>query len=182
MSLESNLASMEKSREVYWLKYQSTAPIKLRWRAVTVRHCFHVLPGERILELGAGNGLWTAHLAEVLRGRNPILGAVFNRDFLEPANQKKIANVEFLLVMDLLREFLPGYLPTDLMKRTVRMVVRIRGIVEDFTALKDFQNSPQQRAFAKILLENLKTCGQELPQLCTDLDKESATDKESPSS
>jgi hypothetical protein len=54
MSLESNLASMEKSREVYWLKYQSTAPIKLRWRAVTVRHCFHVLPGERILELQVG--------------------------------------------------------------------------------------------------------------------------------
>jgi hypothetical protein len=79
-------------------------------------------------------------------------------------------------------QFLPGYLPTDLMKRTVRMVVRIRGIIEDFTTLKDFQNSPQQRAFAKILLENLTTCEQELPQLCIDLDKESATDRELPSS
>jgi len=28
-------------------------------------------------------------------------------------------------------QFLPGYLPTDLMKRTVKLVVRIRGIVED---------------------------------------------------
>ena len=96
---------MEKSREAYWLKYQSTAPTKLRWRAVTVRHCFHVLPGETILELGAGSGLWTAHLAEVLRGRNPILGAVFNPEFLEQANQKKITTAKFTLVKDLLQDF-----------------------------------------------------------------------------
>ena len=89
MSVETNLAIMEKGREAYWLKYKSTAPIKLHWRAVTVRHCFHVLPSETILELGAGSGLWTVYLSEVLSGRNPILGAVFNSDFLEQANEKK---------------------------------------------------------------------------------------------
>jgi dolichol-phosphate mannosyltransferase len=104
MSIESNLATMEKGREAYWLKYESTAPTKLRWRAVTVRHCFHVLPGETILELGAGSGLWTAHLSNVLSSRNPILGAVFNADFLELANQKKIANAKFILVKDLLQD------------------------------------------------------------------------------
>jgi dolichol-phosphate mannosyltransferase len=104
MSVESNLAAMEKVREAYWSKYQSTAAIKLRWRAVTVRHCFHVLPGETILELGAGSGLWTAHLSEVLSSRNPIVGAVFNSEFLEHANQKKIANAKFILVNSLLRD------------------------------------------------------------------------------
>jgi dolichol-phosphate mannosyltransferase len=104
MSVESNLVVMEKRREAYWLKYQSTAPIKLHWRAVTVRHCFHVLPGETILELGAGSGLWTAHLSEVLSGRNPIVGAVFNCDFLEQGNQKNIANAKFILVKSLLQD------------------------------------------------------------------------------
>jgi len=33
--------------------------INLRWRAVTVRHSFHVLPGESILEIGAGGGIWS---------------------------------------------------------------------------------------------------------------------------
>jgi len=84
-----HLTLMEKSREAYWRKYQSTTPIKLRWRAVTVRHCLHVLAGETILDLGAGSGLWTVQLSEVLSGKNPIVGAVFNSDFLEQANEKK---------------------------------------------------------------------------------------------
>jgi hypothetical protein len=50
MSVESNLTLMEKSREAYWRKYRWTTSIKLRWRAVTVRHCFHALPGETILD------------------------------------------------------------------------------------------------------------------------------------
>src|SRR5437868_4276533 len=104
MSVESNLILMEKSREAYWRKYQSTTPIKLRWRAVTVRHCFHALPGETILELGAGSGLWTAQLSEVLSGRNPIVGAVFYSDFLEQANEKKIASAKFILIKNLTRE------------------------------------------------------------------------------
>src|SRR6516162_4878954 len=101
MSVERNLAIMEKGREAYWLKYQSTAPTKLRWRAVTVRHCFHVLPGETILELGAGSGLWTAHLSSVLSGRNPIVGAVFNSAFFDQASGKSIDNAKFLLIRSL---------------------------------------------------------------------------------
>jgi hypothetical protein len=65
--LEQNLGAMERSREAYWLRYPGTSPTKLRWRALTFRHSFHVLPGETILELGAGSGIWTEHLAEVLR-------------------------------------------------------------------------------------------------------------------
>jgi len=70
---------MELSREAYWLRYPGTSPFKLCPRALTVRHCLHVLPGEKILELGAGSGLWTEHLTDVLRGENPITAAVDNR-------------------------------------------------------------------------------------------------------
>jgi hypothetical protein len=50
-SLEDNLREMEQTREAYWLRFPETSPTKLRWRALTVRHAFHVLPGETILEL-----------------------------------------------------------------------------------------------------------------------------------
>ena len=72
MSLATNLRAMERTREAYWRRYPATSPVKLRWRALTVRHCSHVLPCESILELGAGSGLWTEHLATTLPGENPV--------------------------------------------------------------------------------------------------------------
>jgi dolichol-phosphate mannosyltransferase len=90
MSVESNLREMERTREAYWRQYPATSPIKLRWRALTVRHCFHVLPGEAILELGAGSGLWTEHLTQVLRGENPLTAAVFNTDLAEVAHARAL--------------------------------------------------------------------------------------------
>ncbi len=96
MSLEDNLEQMERSREAYWRRYPSTSPLKLRWRALTVRHSFHVLPGESILELGAGSGLWTTHLSAVLRGENPITAAVFNDAFAE--KPQNIPNARFLRI------------------------------------------------------------------------------------
>ena len=99
MSLEENLKSMERSRETYWRRYPNTSPFKLRWRALTVRHSFHVLPGESILELGAGSGLWTDHLSAVLRNDNPITAAVFNDEFAQlPRN---IPNVKFVKITNL---------------------------------------------------------------------------------
>ena len=76
MALIDNLREMERTREAYWLRYASTSPTKLRWRAVTVRHCFHVLPGESILEVGAGSGLWTEHLVSALGAENRITADV----------------------------------------------------------------------------------------------------------
>ena len=101
MPLEQNLREMERVREAYWRTSPSTAPVKLRWRALTVRHCFHVLPGESILELGAGSGLWTEHLVSVFRGENPITAAVFNDDFAESAARKKMLNTKFVRISDL---------------------------------------------------------------------------------
>lgn len=104
MQLEQKLADMERSREAYWLRYPATSPIKLRWRALTVRHSFHILPGERILEIGAGSGLWTSHISDVLRGENPITAAVFNEEF-EPGLQRP--DVKFVRVQSLERDLPP---------------------------------------------------------------------------
>jgi len=58
-ALDQNLRAMERTREKYWRSYPQSSPYKLRWRALTVRHSFHVLPGESILEIGAGGGIWS---------------------------------------------------------------------------------------------------------------------------
>ena len=105
MTLQENLKSMERGREAYWRRYPKTSPLKLRWRAQAVRQCFHVLPGESILELGAGSGLWTEHLSAVLRGENPITAAVFNDEYVHFS--KKIANVQFTKINNLFED-LPG--------------------------------------------------------------------------
>ncbi len=107
MSLELNLSQMERTREAYWLRYPGTSPVKLRWRALTVRHCFHVLPGESILELGAGSGLWTEHLTGVLRGENPITAAIFNDDFGAQASARKLPGVRVVRIHGL------GELPAE---------------------------------------------------------------------
>jgi len=101
MSLEENLIELERGRESYWQRYSPTSTIKLRWRALTVRHCFHVLPGESILEVGAGTGLWTQHLAKVLRYENEITAAVFNADLAEHVRWNSLPNVECLLLESL---------------------------------------------------------------------------------
>jgi dolichol-phosphate mannosyltransferase len=107
MSLQQNLISMEHARERYWLKHSRTSELKLRWRAITVRHCFHVLPGESILEIGAGSGLWTKHLADVVRGESPITAAVFSPEFVGTGSDRKLPNTNFVCVTDLFSDFPP---------------------------------------------------------------------------
>lgn len=92
--LEDNLREMEHTRERYWRSYPTTSPTRLRWRALTVRHAFHVLPGERVLELGAGSGLWTAHLADALKGECPITAVVFDEELAAELDARALPNVE----------------------------------------------------------------------------------------
>lgn len=101
MPLSANLREMERAREAYWLRFASTSPFRLRWRAQTVRHWLHVNPGERILEVGAGSGLWTQHLSETLRGESPITAAVFNENLASSGSAKNLPNVGFVHVRDL---------------------------------------------------------------------------------
>jgi dolichol-phosphate mannosyltransferase len=101
MSLAGNLQMMERSREAYWSAYPNSSPTKLRWRALAMRHSFHVLPGESILEVGAGTGLWTGQLASVLRGENPITASVFNDDYYRTALLKNLPSTTFVRTTDL---------------------------------------------------------------------------------
>jgi dolichol-phosphate mannosyltransferase len=107
MSLQDNLLQMERTREAYWLRHPQTSPVKLRWRAVTVRHAFHVLPGESILEIGAGSGLWTEHLATVFRGENDLTAAVFNEDLACQAQARGLPRTTVVHIGDLIRDLAP---------------------------------------------------------------------------
>jgi dolichol-phosphate mannosyltransferase len=98
MLLENDIRAMERSRESYWRRHSHTSTPKLHWRACQARHCFHVLPGETILELGAGTGLWTEQLTAVLRGENPITAAVFDDEFARIGMEKKLPNTTFVSV------------------------------------------------------------------------------------
>jgi dolichol-phosphate mannosyltransferase len=103
-TLEDNLREMERTREQYWRRYPATSPTKLEWRALTVRHAFHVLPGERVLELGAGTGLWTEHLTEALRGECPITAVVFDERFANELSARELPNVEVAHVRERLED------------------------------------------------------------------------------
>jgi SAM-dependent methyltransferase len=100
-TLEQNLREMERTRETYWRSYPQSSPHRLRWRALTVRHSFHVLPGESILEIGAGGGIWTSELAAVFRGENEITAAIFNSDLAESKDWSAIPDVRRRIVKGL---------------------------------------------------------------------------------
>lgn len=71
------LAIRERFRDAYWTRRDPIADARLRWRAQTFRHMVHCLPGQRILELGSGEGRFTRALARVTRGENAITAATF---------------------------------------------------------------------------------------------------------
>jgi SAM-dependent methyltransferase len=92
MALEHTLRAMERSDDAYWRRHPDSSRIKLQWRAATVRHCFHVLPTESVLQLGAGSGTWTEHLVKALRAQNPVTAAVFNSDLAALADARDLPN------------------------------------------------------------------------------------------
>jgi len=103
-SLIANLVEMERTRESYWRRYPGTSPVKLHWRALMVRHCFHLLRGESVLEIGAGSGLWTEHLTREFRSENHITAAVFNDDLAELAEARGLDRTRVVRVADLLED------------------------------------------------------------------------------
>lgn len=56
--------------------------------------------------MGAGSGLWTAHLADVLRGESPITAAVFSPEFAQKGSERNLHNTKFVCSADL-SEFPP---------------------------------------------------------------------------
>src|SRR5258708_17952377 len=71
-SFYSTLAMRERYRDDYWRNNDPINEDRLLWRAQTFRHAVHLLPGQTILELGCGVGLFTRTLIRVTRGGNPI--------------------------------------------------------------------------------------------------------------
>ena len=111
------LALREKTRDEYFVSRDPIAEDRLRWRAQTFRHMVHLLPGQSILEIGCGQGLFTRQLIHVIRGRNPITAVTFDSsgrnsaDCSEPVEMViaesfpgtlKGRQFDFIVAMDLL--------------------------------------------------------------------------------
>jgi dolichol-phosphate mannosyltransferase len=98
-SFHSTLAGRERYRDDYWRKHDPIAADRLQWRAQTFRHIVHLLPGQTILELGCGEGLFTRALLQASREENPITAVTFQ----EPARVASDirAKVELLAISNL---------------------------------------------------------------------------------
>lgn len=80
------LALREKTRDEYLVRRDPIAADRLRWRAQSFRHLVHLLPGQSILEIGCGKGLFTQQLAQVTRLRNPVTAVTFDSHASKPGN------------------------------------------------------------------------------------------------
>jgi dolichol-phosphate mannosyltransferase len=98
-SLRSALAVRERYRDDYWRKQDPIVADRLLWRAQTFRHMVHLLPGETILELGCGEGLFTRALHQVSRGENPITAVAFQQGGCLSRDAQ--AGVEFSAISEL---------------------------------------------------------------------------------
>lgn len=94
-SLGPILRTLEEERERRWERQSRAADLKLEWRALFIQKYLHLLPGDRILEIGAGGGALTERLSRTLRGQNPITSIVFSPALLERARARGIANAVF---------------------------------------------------------------------------------------
>ncbi len=91
--LDRVLTSMERARDQLWRRRKFSAEVKLLWRALHAKHCLHLLPGESVLEFGAGSGQWTQQLTQICRGENPITAVVFAPEFASEIESRKLPNV-----------------------------------------------------------------------------------------
>lgn len=88
------LTLRERYRDWYWQHRDPIMADRMLWRAQTFRHMVHLLPGQTILELGCGQGLFTRQLVRVSRGENPITAVTFAAHATRPAELP--AQVAFL--------------------------------------------------------------------------------------
>src|SRR5436309_12651600 len=80
------LAIREQFRDRYLQHRDPIADDRMLWQAHTFRHMVHLLPGQTILELGCGRGIFTRQLARVSRGENSITAVTFTSDTNRPAD------------------------------------------------------------------------------------------------
>ena len=70
------IAAREEALSRYWAR-DPIGELRTWWRAMTVRHLLHLQPGDRILELGCGNGVLTEALVRATREECSITAASF---------------------------------------------------------------------------------------------------------
>ena len=97
-SFQSSLAVGERYRDDYWRNDDPIANDRLLWRAQAFRHAVHLFPGQTILELGCGEGLFTRALLRVCRGENPITAVTFQKPAIGPTDIRR--KVELLELSD----------------------------------------------------------------------------------
>jgi 2-polyprenyl-3-methyl-5-hydroxy-6-metoxy-1,4-benzoquinol methylase len=73
-----HLAQQERDRDAYFLNRDPIWRDRLEWQAHTFRHLVHLLPGETILEVGAGQGLFVDALRRITRDQNRITAVTFH--------------------------------------------------------------------------------------------------------
>ncbi len=105
VSVEQLWLEGELFRERCWQHDSAGSFPSFRRRAFLAARSLAILPGREILELGAGSGAWTVHLAAVLAGRNQITGAVFSAALATAAQSRKLSCTRFIHVRDFQQAF-----------------------------------------------------------------------------
>src|SRR6266542_2444434 len=72
-----DIADRERVTDNYWTCQDPIRELRSSWRAQIVRHIFHLLPSETILEIGCGSGSFTRALARATRRECSITAATF---------------------------------------------------------------------------------------------------------
>lgn len=82
------LSKQERRRTIYWNNFDPYVDLRMDWRASMMRHLFHILPGQRILEIGAGNGKFSQALNRITKGECEITAAVFSCEYQNGIKEK----------------------------------------------------------------------------------------------
>ena len=107
-SLDIRLAKKEEDRVLYWKRYDSFVDHRVRWRASVMRHLFHILPGQKLLEIGAGNGLFTKTLAEATNNECGITAGIFSEKYENEVSERLRAFNTKIIVLNPFPEILQG--------------------------------------------------------------------------
>jgi len=96
--LTSKLSKQEQNRTIYWNRFDPFVDLRMEWRASMMRHLFHILPGQSILEIGGGNGKFTRAIEQATRGECEITSVVFSQEHLDNKEDFRGRNVKVLYV------------------------------------------------------------------------------------
>jgi len=100
-ALVRSLATRERYRDEYWRDHDPILDDRLLWRAQTFRHTVHLLPGQRILELGCGDLRFTRALLQVSRRENPITALTFQPSSGSDLSAEEHKRVDFVQTAEL---------------------------------------------------------------------------------